>query len=116
MAAAWSVGAVSIHIDEISGGQAASMGETHVLDATKSTVHHSGSPGRTRRIAGTLYDTDGNQLSTLEGYTESDTARTVTSDLGGLGDWYIKNVDWDRIQALNYAYGVYRVTVELTES
>ena len=115
MAATWSVGAVGIYVDEDSGAQPAVIGEMHVLDATNSTKHHSGSTGNTRRIGGMLADTDGNQLNTLKAYTESDTARTLTSDLGGEGDWLVKNVEWDRVQALNYAYAWYRVSVDLLE-
>ena len=104
MAATWSVGAVGIYVDEDSGSQPAVIGEMHVLDATESTKHHSGSTGKTRRIGGMLEDTDGLQKDLLLGYTESDTARTLTSDLGGEGDWLVKNVEWDRVQALNYNY------------
>ena len=112
----WSIGAVTIFVDEYSGGQKPVIGEQHVLDATNSTKHHSGSMGKTRRIAGTLYDTSGAILSTLEGYTDSDTARTLTSDIGGEGSYYVMDVQAERKQALNYAYAVYRVTVELAEA
>ena len=68
----WSIGAVTIFVDEYSGGQKPVVGELHVLDANNSTKHFSGSMGKTRRIAGTLYDTDGSKLNTLQGYTEAE--------------------------------------------
>lgn len=113
----WTLGGVSsLFIDEDSGGQPATIGELHVLDSTKSTKHHSGSTGRTRRLGGTLFDTDGNQLSTLLSYTESDTSRALTSDLGSEGNWKVKNVERERKQDLSRSYGVYRVTIELLEA
>lgn len=115
MAATWSIGGVSIYIDEDSGSEQAVIGEQHVLDATVSTKHHSGSMGEKRTVAGTLFDTDGSQLSTLRSYTNSSTVRALVTDLGAAGNWHVANVQWERKQALNYAYGVYRVNIELVE-
>jgi uncharacterized protein affecting Mg2+/Co2+ transport len=114
----WSIGNVKFYVDEQSGDKPAVVGEQHVLDATNSTKHHSGSMGKSRRIAGTLVDTNGSHpvLNLLESYTESDTARTLTSDLGGEGDYIVMTVQHDRKQATNLSVPVYRVTVELKEA
>ena len=112
----WSIGAVTIFVDEYSGGQKPVVGELHVLDANNSTKHYSGSMGKTRRIAGTLYDTDSTKLGTLEGYAEAETARTLTSDIGSEGSYIVMDVQVKRQQALQYSYAVYRVTVELAEA
>jgi hypothetical protein len=113
----WTLGAIGgLYIDEFSGNQPAVIGELHVLDSNNSTKHHSGSTGRVRRVGATLFDIPGTWLALLESYTEADTARNLTSDRGDEGNYYIKNVDWDRMQALNHSgCGVYRVNIELAE-
>lgn len=114
----WSIGDVKFYVDEQGGDKPAVIGEQHVLDATKSTKHHSGSMGKSRRIAGTLLDTSGSHpiLNLLESYTESDTARTLTSDLGSEGSYYVMSVSHERRQAVNLDVPVFRVTVELKEA
>ena len=89
----WSIGAVTIFVDEYSGGQKPVVGELHVLDANNST-----------------------KLGTLEGYAEAVTARTLTSDIGSEGSYIVMDVQHKRQQALQYSYPVYRVTVELAEA
>jgi hypothetical protein len=114
----WKLGDVRFHVDEQSGDKPAVIGEQHVLDATKSSKHHSGSMGKSRRLGGTLFDTSASHpvLDLLESYPESDTSRTLTSDLGNEGEYTVANVQHERRQALNYDVPVYHVTVELKEA
>jgi hypothetical protein len=117
----WSVGAVRIYVSEFDLQQPSVIGEVHVLDATKSTKHYSGSTGLKANMSGVLVTTDtiggvGTELSTLIGYTEVSTARAITSDKGAVGSYYVKDVQAKRKQALNYSYPIYDVRLELLEA
>ena len=117
MAAQWSVGDVSIYVDKFDGGKDPVWGKLHVLDATGDTKHYSGSSSRKRSLAGTLYTSGSNspELATLEGYADASTSRTITSDVGSVGSYKVMKVAFERKQALNIQYPVYRVTVEMEE-
>ena len=117
----WSIGAVDLYIDNMDLQQDPVIGEIHVLDALKTTKHHSGSTGLKGTLSGTLVTTDsasgiGTELVTLKGYTTSITSRTITGDQGSLGDFKIKSVQAKRKQALNYDYPIYEVRVEVAEA
>ena len=114
----WSIGAVGIYITEHELNQDPVRGEVHVLDALNSTKHYSGSMGKKGFISGILVTTgcNGPELTTLQGYAESDTSRTLTGDMGGLGDWKVGSIQAKRKQALNVAHPVYEVRIELSEA
>jgi len=115
MAAQWKVGDVSIYVDKHDGGQDPVWGKLHVLDALGDTKHYSGASSERQSVAGTLYTSGSHspELSTLKGYTQSSTSRTLTGDKGSLGSFKVIKVGFERKQALNVTYPVYRVTVEL---
>lgn len=114
----WSIGSVGLYVHDHDMNQDAVIGEVHVIDAAKSTKHHSGSMGEKGTIAGILVTSacNGPELATLKGYTESATARAIVGDMGALGDWYIKSVQSKRRQALNVDYPVYEVRIEVLEA
>lgn len=112
---AWSIGAVSVHIDEMSGNDEAVIGEQHVLDALATTKHYSGAQGLKLNVSGTLYTSGStsSELFTLLGYKDASAAQAVTTDQGSFGSFYVKSVEFERKQALNRTYPVYRVRVGL---
>ena len=114
----WSIGDVDLYVYEQDIQEEAVIGEMHVIDAATSTKHHSGSMGDKGNIAAILVTSasNGPELTTLKGYVASSTARTLTGDMGTLGDWYVKSVQAKRRQALNYDYPIYEVRVELMEA
>jgi len=114
----WTLGAVGIHVDEYSLRKEPVYGEQHVLDADVDTKHYSGSHSRRGSIGGMLYTSGSTspELSTLEGYCESSTARTLTEDTGHTGSYNVLNIEFERRQALNETYPVYRVRIELSEA
>jgi len=116
--ALWSVGAVGIYVNDHDLQQDAVIGEMHVLDALSSTKHYSGSMGLKGNVAGILVTTgcSGPELATLQGYVESAASRTLTGDMGSVGDFKVKSVQAKRKQALNYAYPIYEVRIELWEA
>jgi len=112
------IGSVGLYVDDESPSKAAVVGTLHPLDATEDTIHHSGSNSRRLTIVGTLVTSGsgsglGTEYETLEGYSESDTARSYVSDQGTIGNFIVLKVDGKRKNAVNYAYPIYRVTVEL---
>ncbi|NIQ88606.1 MAG: hypothetical protein GWN93_05820 [Deltaproteobacteria bacterium] len=120
-ASLWSIGAVDVYVNDADLQQDPVIGEVHVLDALKTTKHHSGSTGLKGTLAGILVTTDsvsglGTELVTLKGYTTSITSRAVVGDQGSLGDFKIKSVQAKRKQALNYDYPIYEVRVEVAEA
>lgn len=116
--ALWSLGSVGIYVSEFDPSQDAVVGEVHVLDAPKSTKHHSGSMGKKVTLGGVLVTTGcgGPELETLYGYTEVNTTRAITSDMGDEGNWYVLNIKAKRKQALNVPYPVYDLRIDLSES
>ena len=120
-ASLWSIGAIDVYIDNMDLQQDPVIGEVHVLDALKTTKHHSGSTGLKGTLSGTLVTTDsasglGSEFVTLKGYTTTITSRAVVSDQGSLGDFKIKSVQAQRKQALNHDYPIYEVRVEVAEA
>jgi hypothetical protein len=114
----WSLGGVDIYVDEHTFNKRAVIGIQHVLDATSDTEHHSGSSSRQERIGGTVYTTGSSEpeLVTLEGFLESNTSRSLVSDVRTIGNFYVHGLECTRRQALNEPYPVYRVSIELTEA
>ena len=114
----WKLGDVYIYVDKLDGNDPAVRGELHVLDATDSTYHYSGAMSGKINISGTLYTSGSSspELATLRGYVTSDTTRTLVGDTGTIGDYKVQNVQWERKQALNEDYPVYRVDIELWEA
>ena len=108
---AWSIDAITIHVDKDSGGREPLYGEHDVLDATSTVLHFFGARSKTRHISGMVQSES--SLSSLDTKAKTDADVTLTSDQGSQGTFRITSLQYERRQALGEANTWYYVTLEL---
>ncbi len=110
---AWYLDGTRIYVEEDTGWiPKVRLGELNILDSTQTVIHKIGVGSYTRTLQFVVFDAykvwllDNALLTTVP----------LISDQGAEGNVEIKSISADRIQALNYAGPVSRITVELVKN
>lgn len=114
MAALWSVGGIPIFVDTDGGFKETIYGEQDILDAIATTLHFFGTKSVGRRMAGHVQGTT--NMNNLIGLANVDGNVTILADIGSLGTYRIRKIEWERRQALGDPDAWYYARLELTQT
>jgi hypothetical protein len=109
----WSLGGVTIHVDEDSDNNEPVLGEIQVLEATDTTLHYAGAKSENRSLRFWV-ETEANH-NALEAAAKADSNVALVGDLGGQGNYRIRKLTMRRQHAVNQANPWWRGSVELTK-
>ena len=109
----WSLGGITIHVDEDDSANEPILGEIQVLEATETTLHHAGAKSEQRSLR--FYVETEDNLNALEIKAKNDANVTLISDLGSQGSYRIRKLTARRIHAVNQPNPWWRCTAELTK-
>lgn len=110
---AWTIDGNRIYVEKDTGWQSERrQAEIDVLDSSKTIIHDSGRPSYKRSIQFVVFSGYAANILPLQ---DAASSYTLVSDQGSEGSVFVKSLEPERLQAINYDTPVYRVTMEMTK-